>query len=253
MFTTVTGLATPSLDALLTNRMPLASHIARMPFFGLGCVGGAAGLSRCRDWLLGHPEKTAVLLSVELCSLTLQRKDLSIPNLISTGLFGDGASAVVAVGDQHPLAKANPGPRVRASRSVFFPNTESVMGWNISESGFEVVLSAEVPDLVQSKIRENAESFLRDEGLELSDLTHYVCHPGGPKVLKAIEEALELDDEALSVSWQSLEEMGNLSSASVLINSRKPCPKAPQEASIAPGHGPWVFAGWCSWSGLENV
>ena len=106
------------------------------------------------------------------------------------------------------------------------------MGWTISESGFEVVLSAEVPDLVQSKIRENTESFLKDEGLELSDLTHYVCHPGGPKVLKAIENALDLDDKALSISWESLKEMGNLSSASVLINLSKTMSATPPPGSL---------------------
>jgi alkylresorcinol/alkylpyrone synthase len=232
LFTTVTGLATPSMDARLVNRMGLDPHIARMPFFGLGCVGGAAGLSRCADWLKAHPTKLAVLLSIELCSLTIQRQDLSIPNLISTGLFGDGAAAVVAAGAEHPLARTNQGPKVRANRSLFYPDTESVMGWKISESGFEIVLSAEVPQLVRDNLRDNVDAFLSTEGLSRDDLQHYVCHPGGPKVLEAVQGALEIEREDLKISWDSLAEMGNLSSASVLINLGKTQKTEPASGSL---------------------
>jgi alkylresorcinol/alkylpyrone synthase len=230
LFTTVTGLATPSMDARLINRMGLKPSIARMPFFGLGCVGGAAGLSRCADWLKAHPTKLAVLLSIELCSLTIQRKDLSIPNLISTGLFGDGSAAVVCAGADHPLAKQSQGPRVRATQSVFYPDTESVMGWDISESGFKIVLSAEVPQMVQDNLRNNVDTFLEKEGLTRKDLTQWICHPGGPKVLQAVQNALEITEKDLQISWDSLAEMGNLSSASVLINLGKK-----QETSPPPG------------------
>ena len=218
LFTTVTGLATPSIDARLMNRLSLQSDTVRMPFFGLGCVGGAAGLSRCHDWLLGHPDKLAVLLTVELCSLTLQRTDLSIPNLISTGLFGDGAAAVVCAGAEHPLAKESTGPEVVATKSIFFPDTESAMGWNISEKGFGIVLSAEVPGLVRAKLRDVTESFLSEHDLQLNDLSVWICHPGGPKVLTAVQDALGISREDLAISWDNLEAMGNLSSASVLIN-----------------------------------
>lgn len=218
LFTTVTGLATPSIDARLMNRLSLRPDTVRMPFFGLGCVGGAAGLSRCNDWLLGHPDKLAVLLTVELCSLTLQRTDLSIPNLISTGLFGDGAAAVVCAGSEHPLAQASPGPEVVATKSIFFPDTESAMGWNISEKGFGIVLSAEVPGLVRTQLRGVTESFLSEHGLGLDDLSVWICHPGGPKVLTAVQDALGITREDLAISWDNLEAMGNLSSASVLIN-----------------------------------
>ena len=232
LFTTVTGLATPSIDARLMNRMGFRANTVRMPFFGLGCVGGAAGLSRCNDWLRGHPDKLAVLLAVELCSLTIQRKNLSIPNLISTGLFGDGAAAVICAGDDHPLAKQSSGPRVRATRSIFFPNTESAMGWDISEEGFGIVLSAEVPDLVREQLRPCTEAFLAEEGLALEDLTVWICHPGGPKVLTAVQDALELTAEDLAVSWNNLEAMGNLSSASVLINLGETMAQTPKPGSL---------------------
>jgi alkylresorcinol/alkylpyrone synthase len=232
LFTTVTGLATPSMDARLINRMGLSTQITRMPFFGLGCVGGAAGLSRTADWLKAHPDKLAVLLSVELCSLTIQRGDLSIPNIISTGLFGDGAAAVVCAGKDHALAQASNGPRVRATQSVFYPNTEDAMGWAISESGFRIILSAEVPQLVQGHLRANVDAFLEKEGLVRGDLSEWVCHPGGPKVLKAVESALELRPEDLGISWACLEEMGNMSSASVLINLGKKQLEEPASGSL---------------------
>ncbi len=210
---TVTGVATPSLDARLMNRLGLRPGVRRMPIFGLGCVAGAAGISRAADYVRAYPDHAAVLLSVELCSLTLQRQDLSIPNLIATGLFGDGAAAVVVTGDALPSG----GPQVLATRSVFYPDTEQVMGWDVSERGFGIVLSADVPRMVTDNLRRDVDRFLADHDLERRDVVSWVCHPGGPKVLQAMEEALELDPEALAVTWRSLREVGNLSSTSVLL------------------------------------
>ena len=232
LFTTVTGLATPSMDARLVNQIGLKEGVTRMPFFGLGCVGGAAGLARCADWLRAYPDKLAVLLSIELCSLTIQRKDLSIPNLISTGLFGDGAAAVVCAGRDHPLSKKTRGPRVRATQSIFYPDTEDAMGWRISESGFGIVLSAEVPHLVQTHLRKNVDDFLSGQKLRLEDIEEWICHPGGPKVLGAVQTALDLKEDDLEISWRSLEEMGNLSSASVLINLGKKQKEQPKSGSL---------------------
>jgi alkylresorcinol/alkylpyrone synthase len=211
-FASVTGLATPSIDARLMNRLGLRSDVKRTPIFGLGCVAGAAGIARASDVLRAYPAEVAVLLCVELCSLTLQREDLSVPNLIASGLFGDGAAAVVLTGRDVPHA----GPRILATRSVFYPGTEDAMGWEIGDSGFSVVLSAEVPRIARG-IRKDVDEFLAGEGFELDDVTHFICHPGGPRVLEAFEEALELPKQALELSWRSLREIGNLSSASVLM------------------------------------
>jgi alkylresorcinol/alkylpyrone synthase len=213
---TVTGLATPSLDARLVNRLELPARIKRTPIFGLGCVAGAAGIARAADYVKAYPDQVAVLLSVELCSLTLQRDDLSIPNLIASGLFGDGAAAVVVTGAEH-AAPAPPGPRVVDSRAVFYPDTERVMGWNISERGFRIVLSADVPKMVDLHLAHDVDAFLADHGLTRTDIRSWVCHPGGPRVLEAMERSLELPTGALELTWRSLREVGNLSSTSVLL------------------------------------
>ncbi|HVS02158.1 MAG TPA: 3-oxoacyl-[acyl-carrier-protein] synthase III C-terminal domain-containing protein [Thermoanaerobaculia bacterium] len=214
---TVTGVATPSLDARLMNRLRLPPRVKRVPIFGLGCLAGAAGVARLADYLRGHPGEVAVLVSVELCSLTLQEADLSIPNLIASGLFGDGAAAVVMVGAERQAD----GPRVVASRSVFYPDTERVMGWDVSQSGFSVVLSAEVPEMVRRHLRRDVDGFLAEHGLARPDIRSWVAHPGGPKVLEAMQEVLELPAEALAVTWRSLREVGNLSSTSVLLVLRE--------------------------------
>lgn len=213
VFVSVTGISTPSLDARLVNRLGLPAHVRRVPIFGLGCVAGAAGVARAADLLRGRPGEAAVLLSVELCSLTLQREDLSVPNLIATGLFGDGAAAAVIVGDERPAC----GPRIVATRSVFYPGSEHVMGWSISESGFRIVLSPDVPAVVMARLPGDVDAFLAAQGLTRGDISFWVSHPGGPKVLEAMQRALELDDPALEASWRSLREAGNLSSASILL------------------------------------
>jgi alkylresorcinol/alkylpyrone synthase len=213
IFVSVTGIATPSIDARLMNRLDLNPGVRRMPIFGLGCVAGAAGISRAADYVKAYPDQVAVLLSVELCSLTLQLQDLSIANLISSGLFGDGAAAVVIVGEERPAD----GPRVVATRSIFYRDSERVMGWDISEKGFQVVLSAAVPNVVRTHLRQDVERFLEDQGLTIQDISSWVAHPGGPRVLEAMEEVLELPPAALELTWQSLEQVGNLSSASVLM------------------------------------
>jgi alkylresorcinol/alkylpyrone synthase len=213
LFVTVTGVATPSIDARLINRLRLPSRIKRLPIFGLGCVAGAAGIARAADYVRAYPGEAAVLLSVELCSLTLQAEDLSIPNLIASGLFGDGAAAVVVTGAE----RAASGPRIVATRSIFYPDSERVMGWDISETGFRIVLSADVPLVVRDFLRRDVDCFLHDQGLSRADIASWVCHPGGPKVLEAMEEALELPEGALDVTWRSLREVGNLSSTSVLL------------------------------------
>jgi alkylresorcinol/alkylpyrone synthase len=205
LFTTVTGVASPSIDALLINRMGLPANIRRTPIFGLGCVAGAAGIARAADYVRAYPAQVAALVSVELCSLTLQREDLSVANLISSGLFADGAGPEIS------------GPKILATRSVFYPSTEEMMGWNISEKGFRILLSTEVPNLIRQNLGRDVDAFLADNGHKRTDLKSWVLHTGGPKVLEASATALGLHNGQLDASWDCLRKVGNLSSASVLV------------------------------------
>ena len=213
-FVSVTGVASPSIEGRLINKLGLNRRMKRVPIFGLGCVAGAAGIARAADYVKAFPKESALLLSVELCSLTIQPDDLSPANLISSGLFGDGAAAVVISGAE---CEGSHGPQIVATRSTFYPETEHVMGWDISEKGFKIVLSREVPDVVLRNLGQDADEFLRDNGLTRSDIESWVIHTGGPKVLEATEAALGLTNGALAVSWNCLKKTGNLSSASVLF------------------------------------
>ena len=160
-----------------------------------------------------YPAQCAALVSVELCSLTWQREDLSAANLISSGLFGDGAAAVVIAGNEVETG----GPRVLCSRSSFYPGTQDVMGWAVSEKGFRIVLSQDVPRMVYEHLASDVEGFLVDNGLKRADIQSWIMHTGGPKILEAMEDALHLPAGALDASWESLRKVGNLSSASVLV------------------------------------
>ncbi|HYX53670.1 MAG TPA: 3-oxoacyl-[acyl-carrier-protein] synthase III C-terminal domain-containing protein [Candidatus Limnocylindrales bacterium] len=213
IFTTVTGVASPSIDARLVNRMNLSPNIKRMPIFGLGCVAGAAGLARAADYVRAYPDQLAVLLSVEICSLTWQRDDVSMANMISTGLFGDGAAAVLVAGSDAGLD----GPEIIDTRSIFYPNTQDVMGWNISQDGFKIILSPDVPEVIKANLGSDVDTFLYDHELTRDDISSWIIHTGGPRVLEAVAESLNLTDKDLELSWNSLAEVGNLSSASVLV------------------------------------
>ncbi len=223
-FVSVTGIAAPSIDARLINRMNLRAKIKRVPIFGLGCVAGAAGIARAADYVRAYPEQNAVLVAVELCSLTWQRHDHSAANLISTALFGDGAAAVIVSGAERDAS----GPKVLATSSSFYRGTEDVMGWDISSDGFKIVLSTDVPEMVRRHLAHDVDAFLAEQGLERDDIATWIMHTGGPKVLEATAEALHLPDGALEVSWDCLARAGNLSSASVLMvleefmNRRRP-------------------------------
>jgi len=225
-FTSVTGISSPSIDALLINRMGLSANIKRLPIFGLGCVAGAAGIARAADYVRAYPSQAAALVSVELCSLTIQREDLTVANLISSGLFADGSAAVIVTGDDLNAA----GPEIVATRSVFYPDTEHLMGWKVSEKGFNIVLSPEVPVLIREHLGHDVDAFLADHGHKRSDIGSWVLHTGGPKVLEATADALDLHNGQLDASWDCLKKVGNLSSASVLVvledvmRNRRPAP-----------------------------
>jgi alkylresorcinol/alkylpyrone synthase len=212
--TTVTGVAAPSIEARIAAQIGLRSDVKRIPMFGLGCVAGAAGIARLHDYLRGAPSDVAVLLSVELCSLTMQRGDDSTANLIATGLFGDGAAAVVAVGAARPSPSG--GARVVDSRSHLYPGTQRTMGWDVTSGGLKIVLDANVPQLVRTYLPDDVAGLLGAHGLAVDDVSAWVCHPGGPKVIEAIVASLDLAPAALELTWRSLASVGNLSSSSVL-------------------------------------
>lgn len=218
---TVTGLAVPSLDARVAAAIGLRPDVVRVPLVGLGCVAGAAGVARLNDYLVGHRDHVAVLMAVELCSLTLQRDDGSMANLVASGLFGDGAAAVVAVGSDRAVDPAlgegrGVQPEVLASRSRLYPDSERTMGWDVGAGGLKIVLDSNVPALVEAHVGGDVREFLADQGLSQDDIEWYVAHPGGPKVLEALSSALAVPRAALEVTWDSLARIGNLSSASVL-------------------------------------
>jgi alkylresorcinol/alkylpyrone synthase len=212
-FTSVTGISSPSIDALLINRMGLPLNIRRVPIFGLGCVAGAAGIARAADYVRAYPGQAAALVSVELCSLTIQREDLSVANLISSGLFADGSAAVLVTGNELD----SDGPEILATRSVFYPQTEEMMGWGVSEKGFRITLSPDVPILIRENLGSDMDAFLAAHGYKKSDIGSWVLHTGGPKILEATAAALDLHDGQLDASWDCLKKVGNLSSASVLV------------------------------------
>jgi alkylresorcinol/alkylpyrone synthase len=217
--TSVTGIAVPALDARLMNRIDFSPNMVRLPLFGLGCLGGAAGVARVAEWLRGHPDKCAILLSVETCSLAFQR-EADLGNLVSIGLFGDGAAAVVLAGAQHPLAtqrRAGARARVLGSLSTFFSNTERVMGWDVGDNGFTPVLSADVPNIVREKAPQAVDALLSRFKLNRQNVRRWVMHPGGPKVIDAMQESLGITPEALTPTRRHLARVGNLSSASVLF------------------------------------
>ncbi|HSJ88481.1 MAG TPA: 3-oxoacyl-[acyl-carrier-protein] synthase III C-terminal domain-containing protein [Anaerolineales bacterium] len=240
VFTTITGIAAPSIDARLMNRIPFSPFLKRMPLFGLGCMGGAGGMSRLADYLVGHPKEAGLLLSVELCSLTIQHNDLSAENMVATGLFGDGAAAVLMVGRQHPLARTGQ-PRVIATRSVFFPETEHIMGWEMQDTGFKVVLGSDVAEIVETGLKPAMDSFLSEYGLSTAQIDLWLVHPGGPKIIQAIETGLGLEMGKLDSSRENLASVGNLSSAAVLVmleKALKENPPSPGTHSLLMAMGP---------------
>jgi alkylresorcinol/alkylpyrone synthase len=210
-----TGIAVPSLEALLLNQFSFASTTKRLPIFGLGCLAGVAGINRVNDYLNGNPTQAAILMVTELCSLTYQFSDQRTANIIGTALFGDGAGAVLMVGNSHPLSK-KASFEIIATESVFYPNTERLMGWDMVESGFQIVLSSEIPNLVREHVGKDIVSFLKKKSLTLHDISFYVAHPGGPKVLEALQDAIEISKDKLALSWESLYQHGNTSASSVI-------------------------------------
>jgi alkylresorcinol/alkylpyrone synthase len=241
--TTVTGVAVPPLDARIAGRIGLRPDVRRIPMFGLGCVAGAAGIGRVNDYLRGAPDDVAVLLAVELCSL-VPKSDPTIATVVGSSLFGDGAAAVVVVGDRRAAQIDASGPEVLDSRSQLYPDSLRTMGWDIDSSGFRLVLSPDVPKVVERYLGEGVTTFLADHDLTIGDIGAWVSHPGGPKVIEAITATLGLPEDALELTWRSLAEVGNLSSASVLHVLRDTIAKRPPAGS--PGMLMAMGPGFCS-------
>ncbi|KLO26236.1 type III polyketide synthase [Mycobacterium haemophilum] len=238
--TTVTGLTVPSLEGRLATRVGLRQDVKRVPLFGLGCVAGAAGLARVHDYLRGFPDQVAALLAVELCSLTVQRDDHSMANLVASSLFGDGAGVVVAAGAD----RAPSGPKLLATRSRTYPDTEDVLGWDIGSNGFQIVLSVEVSTIVEKYLGDDVRSFLADHGLTTADVSTWLLHAAGPKVIDAVEDVLDLPADALDRTRNSLRDNGNLSSVSVLdiLNSTVADPPPPGSIGLMIAMGPGFSA-----------
>lgn len=210
-----TGIATPSLDALLMNRLGLSTDVVRLPIFGLGCAGGVVGLSHAAALARTLPEGDVLFLTVELCALTFRHGDMSNSNIIAAALFGDGAAAMV-IG--HP---GSPGIRLGASGMKTWPNSLGVMGWHVEDDGLGVLFTRDIPYLVRSRMRDATDGFLDRCGLTRRDLAGFVCHPGGAKVLDALEEVFDLAPGAMGIARQVLRDYGNMSAATVLFVLRE--------------------------------
>lgn len=240
--TSVTGVAVPSLDARLIPRLGLRPDVKRLPVFGLGCVAGAAALSRVHDYLLGWPGHTAALLSVELCSLTWRATGVTTADLVASGLFGDGAAALVATGDR--AARQEGATEILATRGEVYPDSGDTLGWRLGSDGFRIVLTADLASVVERRLAGTVTSFLASHGLTTGDITTWICHPGGPKVLDAARDSLKIPESALMLSRESLAEAGNLSSASVLhvLERARRVRQPPGSLGLMVGLGPGVSA-----------
>lgn len=213
LYVSTTGLATPSIDARLINRLGMSSHTQRSPVWGLGCAGGAAGLSQAYQFVKGNPKAKVLLVAVELCGLTFQFGDMSLANLTATALFGDGAAAVLVAGED----ASKDGVEIIDSQSTLWPDTYEVMGWDIMNEGMQVVFAKSIPEVIRKLMKQNAEEFLAKHGLGLRDITHFILHPGGARVMDAYEEVFQLPPERLRHSAEVLAEYGNMSSPTVLF------------------------------------
>ncbi|WP_300302365.1 3-oxoacyl-[acyl-carrier-protein] synthase III C-terminal domain-containing protein [Ferrovibrio sp.] len=207
------GIATPSLDARVMQHLGFRSDVQRLPIFGLGCAGGVLGLTRAAALARAEPASRVLLLAVELCGLTFRQQDRSKSNIIATALFGDGAAAaIISCRPEHSA-----GPALGAAAEHTWPNSLGVMGWDVLDDGLKVVFSGNIPDLVRNDLRPVVDTFLSRQGLTLDDIAGYVCHPGGAKVLDALEACFELPPRAMREARDVLRRHGNMSSVTVLF------------------------------------
>lgn len=234
-----TGFMIPSLDAHLINQMGFRSDVRRMPFTELGCAAGAMALGRASDFLQAYPGGNVLIISVELPSLTFQRKDISQANLISSVLFGDGAAAALVCG------KERPGPKILVTETYTFPDSLNAMGFDLRDSGFHILLAKDVPEMIGGKIRGLVDGFLERHGKRREDIKGWILHPGGARLLRNVEEALGLSKSETQPSWDILGNVGNLSSATILFILQEWLEKRPLKAgdnAVAAAFGPGFSA-----------
>ena len=210
---TTTGLATPSLDALLAARLGLRDDVRRWPLFGLGCAGGAGALLRAGELLAAQPSGRALVVSVEVCSMVFSMRAETSTDLVGTALFGDGAAAALLAGDQVP----GDGIRIAAGRSYLLPDARHLMGWEFTSDGMRLILSRDIPAAVAARVAPAVEEFLKGRGLCPRTVTHAILHPGGPKVMATYRSAFGIAEAAVSLARESMRRYGNLSSAAVLV------------------------------------
>ena len=214
-FVSTTGIATPSMDSRIINALNMDPHMKRTPIFGLGCAGGAVGLTRAADYVRAYPEQRVLLVSVETCSLTFQPDNHSKSNLIATSLFADGAAAVLVEGDR--CSGGRKGAKILHTSSTLWKDTADVMGWEVNDSGLKVIFSRDIPTLTESLLKPAIIEFLTLHQLSISDLRYVITHPGGFKVIEAYAHSLGLPLERFYHALQVLKNFGNMSSASVLF------------------------------------
>ena len=218
IFVSSTGIATPSMDVHLMNERPFRHDVNRMPLWGLGCAGGAIGLSRAHDWITAHPDKTALIICCELCSLTFQKGDIKKSNIIGTALFGDGVAAALLMGEDSPFLsyRKKVMPKIIEASSLTKRNSTDVMGWEVTDGGFEVIFSKSIPGLVSTFWSKHIHQFLREKQLSENHIHSFISHPGGKKVLDAMEDVLQTSKEKFKLAYHVLANHGNMSSATVL-------------------------------------
>ncbi|WP_449622288.1 type III polyketide synthase [Robertmurraya sp. Marseille-Q9965] len=214
-----TGIATPSIDARIMNVLPLSPHLKRIPIWGLGCAGGASGLSRAFDYCLAHPKAKVLILAIEFCSLTFQRNDHSKSNLIGSSLFADGVSCALMVGDEVERGGWQNLPSVPAildTHSTTLQNSLDVMGWSVKNDGLFVVFSKDIPTIIEQELKPAVMKFLENQNLEMPSIQHFIAHPGGKKVLDAYLKSLNLSEDKTQISADVLRWFGNMSSVTIL-------------------------------------
>jgi alkylresorcinol/alkylpyrone synthase len=232
-----TGIATPSLDALLLNRLPLRNDVRRLPIFGLGCAGGVLGLARAADLARAAPKSRVLFMVVELCALCFRHGDFTKSNLVATALFGDGATAAV-------ISCEGKGPALGPGGEFTWPHSLDIMGWDVADDGLKAIFSRDIPALVQRDLRDATENFLRHHDLAVADIDYFVCHPGGAKVLDALEEAFSLVPGALAHARATLRDYGNMSAATVLFVLKRVLQSGAQGRMLMTALGPGFTAGF---------